>query len=301
MKSSIIYLCYPVQGIVGKLNMLLRKLEKVLSTHTFIRRGIIFFSLVLLGWIDLNTGFEYAFSVFYLVPVSIAAWYDTVRSSIITILVSVLTWLYADFGAGHYYSSFFVPFWNGCVRFGFFGIVAMLLIKVRRNLATLTTMAMQDTLTGLNNLRAFNFEYQLLHKISLRKGMQFAVAMIDLDGFKAVNDQWGHSTGDEVLIQFAQILKQSSRSSDILARLGGDEFVIILIDTDAAGAEQYSNKLREIFLESGLKQKYGVDFSMGIRISNTLPENCDEATHQADQLMYQSKALGKSRTTICFT
>ena len=300
MKSSIIHLCYPLQGIVGKLKMLLRKLEKVLSTHALIRRGIIFFSLVLLGWIDLNTGFEYAFSVFYLVPVSIAAWYDSVKSSIVTIVVSVVTWLYADFGAGHYYSSLFVPFWNGCVRFGFFSIVAMLLIKVRRNLAMLTAMAMKDSLTGLNNLRAFNFEYQLLHKISLRKGMQFAVAMIDLDGFKAVNDQWGHSTGDEVLIQFAQILKQSSRSSDILARLGGDEFVIILIDTDAAGAEQYSSKLREIFLASGLKQKYGVDFSMGIRISNTLPENCDEATHQADQLMYQSKAMGKSRTTICF-
>lgn len=285
--------------MAGKLNMLLKKLEKVLSTHTFVRRGIIFFSLVLLGWIDLNTGFEYAFSVFYLVPVSIAAWYDTVRSSIITIVVSVVTWLYADFGAGHYYSSSFVPFWNGCVRFGFFSIVAILQIKIRRNLATLTAMAMQDSLTGLNNLRAFNFEYQLLHKISLRKDMQFAVAMIDLDGFKAVNDQWGHSTGDEVLIQFAQILKQSSRSSDILARLGGDEFVIILIDTDAVGAEQYSNKLREIFSSSGLKQKYGVDFSMGIRISNTLPESCDQATHQADELMYQSKAMGKSRTSIC--
>lgn len=275
-------------------------LEKVLSTHTFARRIAIFLSIIILGWIDLATGFEYAFSVFYLVPVSIAAWYDSVKSSVATIIISGLTWLYADFSAGHYYSTPFAPFWNGCVRLGFFSIVALLLIKVRKNLAALTMMAMQDTLTSLNNVRAFNFEYQLLHKISLRKGMQFAVGMIDLDGFKAVNDQLGHSAGDDVLVKFAQVLKQSSRSSDILARMGGDEFVVILLDTDQAGAEEYSRKLREIFFNSGLKQEYGIDFSMGIRIFNSLPKDCEDATHQADQLMYQAKALGKSQTTICF-
>ena len=278
----------------------MRTLAKLLLTNTFARRMVIFSSIAILGWIDLATGFEYSFSVFYLMPVSIAAWYDSVRSTIITIVVSGLTWLYADFSAGHDYSNPFIPFWNACVRLGFFSIVAMLLIKVRRNLAVLTMMAMQDTLTTLNNVRAFNFEYQLLHKISLRKGMQFAVAMIDLDGFKAVNDQLGHSAGDTVLVKFAQVLKQSSRSSDILARMGGDEFVVVLLDTDHAGAEQYSSKLREIFLSSGLKEQYGIDFSMGIRIFNHLPENCDEATGQADKLMYQAKALGKSQTMICF-
>ena len=67
-----------------------------------------------------------------------------------------------------------------------------------------------------------------------------SACMIDLDGFKAVNDQLGHSAGDDVLVKFAQVLKQSSRSSDILARMGGDEFVVILLDTDQAGAEEYS-------------------------------------------------------------
>ena len=144
--------------------------EKILLTNILARRMVIFSSIVILGWIDLATGFEYSFSVFYLMPVSIAAWYDSVRSTIVTIVVSGLTWLYADFSAGHDYSNPFIPFWNACVRLGFFSIVAMLLIKVRRNLAVLTMMAMQDTLTTLNNVRAFNFEYQLLHKISLRKG-----------------------------------------------------------------------------------------------------------------------------------
>ena len=148
----------------------MRTLEKILLTNTLGRRMVIFSSIVILGWIDLATGFEYSFSVFYLMPVSIAAWYDSVRSTIITIVVSGLTWFYADFSAGHDYSNPFIPFWNACVRLGFFSIVAMLLIKVRRNLAVLTMMAMQDTLTTLNNVRAFNFEYQLLHKISLRKG-----------------------------------------------------------------------------------------------------------------------------------
>ncbi|WP_227574754.1 diguanylate cyclase domain-containing protein [Acinetobacter bohemicus] len=57
-----------------------------------------------------------------------------------------------------------------------------------------------------------------------------------------------------------QWLEGSSRSSDILARMGGDEFVVVLLDTDHAGAEQYSRKLRKMFFNSGLKQQYGIDF-----------------------------------------
>lgn len=73
---------------------------------------------------------------------------------------------------------------------------------------------------------------------------------------------------------------------------------MILQNTNTQGAEDYSQRLRTVFNQSGLKQRYGVDFSMGISLFEALPENLDEATHQADQLMYKSKMSGKSRTTI---
>ena len=67
----------------------MRTLEKILLTNTLGRRMVIFSSIVILGWIDLATGFEYSFSVFYLMPVSIAAWYDSVRSTILPLLYRV--------------------------------------------------------------------------------------------------------------------------------------------------------------------------------------------------------------------
>jgi diguanylate cyclase (GGDEF)-like protein len=67
-------------------------------------------------------------------------------------------------------------------------------------------------------------------------------------------------------VKFAQVLKQASRSSDILARMGGDEFVVVLLDTDHAGAEQYSSKLRDLSLQR--QRTVSIDFSMGIRIFN---------------------------------
>lgn len=272
--------------------------EQLLTTSVLARRFIILVVIAILGWIDLATGYEYSFSVFYLLPVSMAAWYDHYKAAILTIMVCGTTWLIADFNAGHDYSNKIIPFWNGLVRMGFFSIVAFLLFKIRRNWNEMKKMAMKDQLTSLDNSRAFEIEYRILRKISFRKDLSFAVAIVDLDGFKAVNDTFGHSKGDEVLVRFAQLLKQANRNTDVVARLGGDEFAMILLDVNEHTVQDYETRLRQLFQSSGLKQSYGVDFSMGIMILNELPKNMEQATQLADRLMYQSKAQGKSQTTI---
>ena len=275
-----------------------RTLERLFAHNPMIRRLLILLITAVLGMIDLATGYEYSFSVFYLLPVSIAAWYDQYKITVLTIMLSGMTWLIADIHAGHHYSNTFIPFWNAFVRLGFFSIVAFLLIHVRKNWQEMKNLAMKDQLTSLDNSRALDIEYRILRKLNFRKQSLFAVGIIDLDGFKAVNDTHGHHRGDEVLLQFSQILKKSCRSSDIVARLGGDEFAIILLDIDETQAYLCDDHLRTLFAESGLNQKYGVDFSMGLAILSELPENLEDATKTADQLMYQSKSLGKSQTTI---
>ena len=275
-----------------------RTLERLFAHNPMIRRLLILLITAVLGMIDLATGYEYSFSVFYLLPVSIAAWYDQYKITVLTIMLSGMTWLIADIHAGHHYSNTFIPLWNAFVRLGFFSIVAFLLINVRKNWQEMKNLAMKDQLTSLDNSRAFDIEYRILRKLNFRKQSLFAVGIIDLDGFKAVNDTHGHHRGDEVLLQFSQILKKSCRSSDIVARLGGDEFAIILLDIDETQAYLCDDHLRTLFAESGLNQKYGVDFSMGLAILSELPENLEDATKTADQLMYQSKSLGKSQTTI---
>lgn len=275
-----------------------RTLERLFAHNPMIRRLLILLITAVLGMIDLATGYEYSFSVFYLLPVSIAAWYDQYKITVLTIMLSGMTWLIADIHAGHPYSNTFIPFWNAFVRLGFFSIVAFLLIHVRKNWQEMKNLAMKDQLTSLDNSRALDIEYRILRKLNFRKQSLFTVGIIDLDGFKAVNDTHGHHRGDEVLLQFSQILKKSCRSSDIVARLGGDEFAIILLDIDETQAYLCDDHLRTLFAESGLNQKYGVDFSMGLAILSELPENLEDATKTADQLLYQSKSLGKSQTTI---
>lgn len=275
-----------------------RTLERLFAHNPMIRRLLILLITAVLGMIDLATGYEYSFSVFYLLPVSIAAWYDQYKITVLTIMLSGMTWLIADIHAGHHYSNTFIPLWNAFVRLGFFSIVAFLLINVRKNWQEMKNLAMKDQLTSLDNSRAFDIEYRILRKLNFRKQTCFAVGIIDLDGFKSVNDTHGHHRGDEVLLQFSQVLKKACRSSDIIARLGGDEFAIILLDIDETQAYLCDDHLRTLFAESGLNQKYGVDFSMGLAILSELPENLEDATKTADQLMYQSKSLGKSQTTI---
>lgn len=274
------------------------KLEIMLAGNTVIRRILIAVTIVLFGWIDLATGYEFSFALLYLLPVFMAAWFDTKIIATITIFASVLTWLYADFGSGHVYTYSVVPYWNATVRVIFFSVVAFLLFKVRESLATMTLMAMKDNLTSLNNSHAFDLEYQHIRRNKIKSDQKIAIGIIDLDGFKHVNDSLGHSKGDNVLIEFAQLLNSSTRNTDTVARMGGDEFVVILKDTDFSGAHDYSERLRQVFAKSGLRQRFGIDFSMGMSLFDDLPENLDDAKHLADQLMYQSKMLGKSQTII---
>lgn len=274
------------------------KIKQMLAGNPLLRRVLIVIIIALFGWIDLTTGYEFSLAVLYLLPVFIAAWFDNKTVTALTIFASVLTWLYADFGSGHVYHNSIVPYWNASVRMTFFSIVALLLFKVRESLTTMTLMAMQDDLTSLNNSRAFDLEYQQIRKNKSHLDQKIAIGIIDLDGFKHVNDRLGHSKGDNVLIEFAQLLKNSTRSTDTVARMGGDEFVVILKNTDWTGANDYAERLRRVFANSGLRERFGVDFSMGMSLFDNLPANLDDAKHQADQLMYHSKMLGKSQTTI---
>ena len=277
---------------------MLTQVGKILAGRTFTRRIIIVLFILVMGWIDLATGYEYSFAVFYLVPVSIAAWYDNTKVAVLTIIGAGCMWLYADFSSGHEYTQTLAPYWNALVRLAFFSVVAVLLFKVRGSLVEMTKMAMKDSLTTLSNSRAFQMQYNDIRRKSHKSSHSFAVGVIDLDGFKKVNDTLGHSRGDDVLVAFASILKNATRSSDVVARMGGDEFIVILKKTDAKGAEEYATRLRQAFNESGLKEQCGVDFSMGISLFDNLPEDLDDATHVADMLMYKAKELGKAQTTI---
>lgn len=251
--------------------------------------------IAVVGSIDHLTGYELGFSIFYLLPISLASWYIKGHFGLVVCAISAATWLSIDLASGHNYSNQTIPFWNTGVRFGFFVIVAILLKQMKQSLELQLTLAQTDGLTGLLNARTFKQRCESIFKLSLRNKRPVALGYFDLDGFKSVNDTLGHTVGDQVLKAVAETLTKRLRTSDIAARLGGDEFAILLPETDLAGAEVFFAGLHENLLEIAAHNQWPVGFSAGVAVFSSFESNIDEAIRCADSLMYRVKKSGKNK------
>jgi diguanylate cyclase (GGDEF)-like protein len=169
-------------------------------------------------------------------------------------------------------------------------------LERRQSLERVTYLARHDTLTGLANRAHFA---ELLDE-SLAGGAP-AVLCIDLDRFKAVNDLFGHATGDQLLRAVAVRLKQASDSDCRPGRLGGDEFAVIVPGPDAARraerlAREVINRLSQPFMLDGRAGHIGA--SIGIAVSPTDGVEASSLLHNADLALYRAKAQGRGR--LCF-
>jgi diguanylate cyclase (GGDEF)-like protein/PAS domain S-box-containing protein len=163
-------------------------------------------------------------------------------------------------------------------------------------------LADHDPLTGLLNRRGFSaaLQSQLAH--TRRYGPSGALLMLDLDGFKAVNDALGHDAGDQLLVQVAQELRACLRETDAVARLGGDEFAIILpretIEESTVVADKVITRLRERRLGTGAPGLPGVTASIGIAGFAGGHEVGEDVLRDADLAMYSAKGAGRDRYAI---
>ena len=168
--------------------------------------------------------------------------------------------------------------------------------------AELERIAKYDPLTGLPNRALLADRMSLALLQTQRRGQKLAVAFVDLDGFKAVNDSYGHDAGDHLLITLARRMKQALRDGDTLARLGGDEFVAVLVDlADVDASAPMLNRLLAAVAEpvhfgQALLQ---VSASLGITFYPQAQEiDAEQLIRQADQAMYQAKLAGKNRFCV---
>ena len=170
--------------------------------------------------------------------------------------------------------------------------------------AQLEKLAMYDTLTGLINYGQFT---QLLERAMLRaarRNTNVVVMFIDLDGFKAVNDTWGHAAGNVVLQEVARRVQDKLRKEDVLARLGGDEFVILLEEVrDRDGAERVGELALEQIRSIGEVGGHSISMSASIGISSASGQEgrsrgAAALLADADQAMYQAKQHGKNGIAV---
>jgi two-component system cell cycle response regulator len=158
---------------------------------------------------------------------------------------------------------------------------------------TVSKQAYSDTVTGLPNRRALEERLEEEIRKSRRTGQEFALIMMDLDGFKVINDNYGHPVGDQVLRLVFNYLAQGVRTSDFLARYGGDEMTLILTQTDLPPAllvvEKLQEKLRhlDIALPDGKKTK--MDMSGGIAIFPVHAGSGPSLVRAADEALYRAK------------
>ncbi|MCK5639359.1 MAG: bifunctional diguanylate cyclase/phosphodiesterase, partial [Gammaproteobacteria bacterium] len=162
--------------------------------------------------------------------------------------------------------------------------------------------ATRDPLTNLYNQRLF---WELLdnevHRAE-RHGYPFSLLVIDLDNFKSLNDSYGHSFGDQFLIEFSNTVQQSLRTDDILARYGGDEFVVILPEADIQQAQMVAERVIDYVSLQNITDPQGnpVKGSVSIGVA-VYPEHATDMKDLflfADNMMYKAKAEGKNRVSL---
>ncbi len=162
----------------------------------------------------------------------------------------------------------------------------------------LENLAHFDGLTMLPNRLLLADRLQQAMSQSQRRKQSLAVVFLDLDGFKAVNDQYGHGTGDELLVVVSQRMKGALRDGDTLARIGGDEFVAVLVDLDQPGDAE--PVLERLLLAAADPVTLGnaeinVSASMGIAVYPRDGTHADLLLRRADQSMYLAKQAGRNR------
>jgi diguanylate cyclase (GGDEF)-like protein len=253
--------------------------------------GAGFMLSILLGIMDQLTGHQSSFALLYLVPVALAAWFMGEVSGVITAAAGTITWMLADASGGAVQRDLLL---NVAVRFSFFLVVALLITRLSRTLRIEQRLARTDHVTGAVNARFFAELTHMEIRRFARYHRVFTVAYIDLDNFKAINDRFGHLTGDLVLRHVTQILRRCLRDTDVVARLGGDEFAVLLPETDETAARAVLSLLNGHLLAEMREHRWPVTFSIGVVSFHTVPQTVNELIKTADELMYSIKASGKN-------
>jgi diguanylate cyclase (GGDEF)-like protein len=267
-----------------------RNISEYLSHQSITVLGIVsIVSMIIVGVIDYLTGSEISVSLFYLISIFVAAWFVGRRFAFVISLLSAIMWHIASYTLTdtHIYPA--VAYWNTFVRFGFFIITAYLIATIKIRLDTERHFSREDALTGVANVRSFYEKMENEIFRSRRYKRPLTLAYIDLDDFKQINDQNGHSAGDEVLQKVARTIDTNIRVIDTIGRLGGDEFALLLPEITAKQA-QVTIKRLGICLREVMD---AVTCSIGVITILHNPPAAQEIIKMADDLMYEAKRAGK--------
>jgi diguanylate cyclase (GGDEF)-like protein len=183
-------------------------------------------------------------------------------------------------------------------RIQIFADQAAIAIQKMRLFEQMNILATTDGLTEISNRRYFLTSAEKEFERSIRYMESLSIIMIDIDHFKKVNDTYGHTTGDEVLHETAQICKQSLREVDLIGRYGGEEFIILLPETDAVEAYLVAERLCTLIADHKFNTKSGIihiTASLGVASIEDKGYSIKSLLDHSDQALYTAKQEGRNR------
>ena len=254
--------------------------------------------VIFTGLIDHATGYEVRIFPFYFLPIALVAWRLSWPYVLALSVMSSVTWAAANILAGKDYSSLFIWPINIGTQLVAFATVGVLVSNLHRRLQAEKDLSRKDQLTSLLNSRAFYESGDMLLAFAHRSDRPVTFVYMDLDNFKAVNDERGHLEGDRALMAVADVLSSHFRASDLIARFGGDEFAMLLFDTGPEAAHTSLDRVRELLAAAMKRNGWPITLSIGAVTYSHMPPTLKEGIHRADSLMYRVKKEGKNQVRI---
>ncbi|MGB3166626.1 MAG: diguanylate cyclase [Alteraurantiacibacter sp.] len=167
--------------------------------------------------------------------------------------------------------------------------------RAERLAAEAQKLANTDPLTGLPNRRCTFSRLASMVEVAHKQGAALAALMFDIDHFKGINDTYGHQTGDEVIVQVAELARRQARQGDVVGRIGGEEFVWLVAGLDAAGARRLAERLRSS-VEQGIEGSALPNVTISIGLANFVPSDTGEGLlARADAALYEAKESGRNQ------
>ncbi len=245
--------------------------------------------------LDAVTGPLYSLNSAYLVPLCLTTWCFGRIAGLIAGTSAIVTTLHLNGFADQLSAratsiTAAAAVWNASMLVLGVIFIILLVSAFRRAFDHESRNALMDPLTGLGNRRSFQREGKRQESSAARDRRILLCGVIDLDGFKAVNDQYGHAAGDEVLRIVAHALSASVRPYDITARLGGDEFAFCLTVRDEAAGERKSSTIHQALIAALETSQWRATCSLGAATGSDF----EQAIRIADKIMYEAKSIKKS-------
>jgi len=248
-----------------------------------------------LRWV---TGPEWAYSVFYLIPVTGVTWRAGFPGGLFISAAGAVSLLAVELTMRGSFSAQWIPVINQALRFTLLVAFSYFIAELKKALEQQKALAVRDPLTGLANRRAFLEDAWREILRARRARHPISLLFMDIDRFKALNDRFGHEEGDRLLQTVGERLLQNTRATDTAARMGGDEFCVLFAPAGPEAATAAAEKIHRLLTEEAKARGWPVQFSIGVAVFREPPEAVEAMVREADRLMYAAKQDARVKIRI---